>query len=278
MEPLCATRELQWRSYHVDTVPAVFVLCSRVVSFHVDCDLVLCAAASHDTQRLRIGVIEPKVSESLASMSLAATPDVRVFAITPASRRILELSGVWSAIQAHRAPAFDSMQIWDALGDGFVRFAAADAGEQHLGYIVENRVLQSALFDALRQLASTSAIDLLCPATVKSIIAPRQPVDLGILPPPELADGSSTTSVGDEFASVVLADGRVLRSRLIVGADGADSAVRKAANIGVSGWDYDQMGVVATVRTNRLHTTAWQRFLPSGPVAILPVSASLHTT
>ena len=76
---------------------------------------------------------------------------------------------------------------------------------------------------------------------------------------------------GDD-ASVTLDSGAKIHAKLIVAADGAQSRVRQAANIGTCGWDYDQRAVVATVRTSTAHSTAWQRFLPTGPVAILPVS------
>jgi ubiquinone biosynthesis monooxygenase Coq6 len=61
---------------------------------------------------------------------------------------------------------------------------------------------------------------------------------------------------------------------LVVAADGAQSRVRQAAAIGTWGWDYDQRGLVTTVRTDRMHSTAWQRFLPNGPVALLPLDGA----
>ena len=73
------------------------------------------------------------------------------------------------------------------------------------------------------------------------------------------------------LASISLASGEKLQSRLVVAADGSNSQIRSWANIGTSGWEYDQRAVVATIETKDKHSTAWQRFLPHGPVAILPL-------
>ncbi len=79
-------------------------------------------------------------------------------------------------------------------------------------------------------------------------------------------------SLAEDTAGMVLDSGRTLSARLIVAADGADSRVRAMAGIATQGWRYDQQGVVATVTPQRSHRdTAWQRFLPEGPLAFLPL-------
>jgi 2-octaprenylphenol hydroxylase len=79
-------------------------------------------------------------------------------------------------------------------------------------------------------------------------------------------------TLADEYAAVRLEDGREVRAVLVVGADGAGSASRRLAGIETSGWDYEQSALVTHVRTEHPHQhTAWQRFLPDGPIAFLPL-------
>jgi 2-polyprenyl-6-methoxyphenol hydroxylase-like FAD-dependent oxidoreductase len=244
-------------------------------------------------------VIEAKPPPRLADIAAIQEPDLRVFAITPASTRVFQAAGAWDLMASVRAPAFRNMQVWDALGPGYVRFDAGGAGAGALGHIVENRVLQSALYERLLGHAQTGRVELACPATITRIRLPATanepafpgPVgkyDTGWGPAAPSSAGSAGStqrpapgpgsSGGADvlpphaLAEVVLADGRTLRTRLLVGADGATSRVRDAARIGTWGWDYDQRGVVATIVTPEANDTAWQRFLPNGPVAVLPVS------
>ncbi len=175
--------------------------------------------------------------------------DVRVSAVTLASVSIFQAVGAWAAMQARAAPVRE-MRIVDAAGTGSIRFDAAEIGEPCLAYIIENRVIQAALIERLHRFTN---IHWVCPAEI---------ADFDIRP-----DGSTVT----------LADGRVLGARLIVGADGADSATRRAAGIDTQTLRLDQKGIVATIRIERPHAeTARQRFLPTGPLAFLPL-AEPHT-
>jgi 2-octaprenylphenol hydroxylase len=137
------------------------------------------------------------------------------------------------------------MFVWDGGGGGAIEFDADDIGVPFLGHIVENRVVQIAL---LERICADPAIDVISPAA---------------------AAGST---VEPEGVALRLEDGRALRTRLLVGADGRDSRVRAFAGIATRGWAYDQQALVATVATARHHEdTAWQRFLPGGPLAFLPL-------
>jgi len=170
--------------------------------------------------------------------------DLRVSALSRASQRILHHLGVWERMAQMRVSPYTDMQVWDAGGKGSIHFSAADIGEPDLGHIVENRVTQLALWERLSKLSN---VTLLCPARVSRL-------EFGTSP------------------NLWLDDGRSLQTRLIVGADGRDSQVRKLAGIGSRGWDYDQHAIVATVRPQQHHRfTAWQRFMPSGPLALLPI-------
>lgn len=171
--------------------------------------------------------------------------DNRVSALSRASQRLMEQAGAWSAVLAMRAAPYEAMQVWDATGSGWIRFEAADLGEPDLGHIVENRVLQLALLESLQ---SYPNLELLCPARLSHFELTKKQIQ------------------------VTLADGRNLTAQLLIGADGAQSAVRRLAALPYELLDYAQKALVCTAYTALPHgATAWQRFLPTGPVAFLPL-------
>jgi 2-octaprenylphenol hydroxylase len=172
--------------------------------------------------------------------------DPRVSALSRASQRLLTRLGVWGRILALGASPYRQMRVWDAVGGGSIQFDSADLGEPDLGHIVENRVTQLALWERLEQAPD---LTLVCPAAIA---------------------GMERTGAGTRL---MLADGRALEARLLVGADGRDSLVRELAGIPTQGWEYDQRAIVATVVPSGRHQeTAWQRFLPTGPLALLPLA------
>jgi 2-octaprenylphenol hydroxylase len=190
----------------------------------------------------RVALLEPEPPRRLREEET----DLRVSALSRASERILTAVGAWPAI-ALRAGAYVEMVVWDAAGtaDGSdaLRFSAAETGEPDLGHIAENARIQLALLDSpalgrvTRLQTRLKALD--CEA--------ERPV-------------------------LVLEDGRELSCELLVGADGGGSRTRELAGIGRAGWDYGQSAVVAHLVAERSHRdTAWQRFLPTGPVALLPL-------
>ncbi len=200
------------------------------------------ACALRDTP-LRVAVAERAAPElEWPAESLA----VRVSAITRASQRIFQHLDAWPRMRARRVSPYQEMFVWDAGGNGSIRFTAADLGEPDLGHIIENRVIQAALWEGLDDVAN---VERICPASLAAM------------------------QLHDDHAEVRLDDGRSLRVGLVVGADGANSKVLELAGISVAGWLYDQHALVANVRTELPHRdTAWQRFLPDGPLAFLPVN------
>ncbi len=174
----------------------------------------------------------------------AAAFEPRVSALSAASQRILERLDVWPGIAARRASAYCDMQVWDGSGTGSVHFSAASVHAESLGHIVENRVVQDALLERLHD----SNLGLLGNARLEQL---RRSGDGWLLK---------------------LADGRELRSSLLVAADGANSAVRRLAGCATREWDYLHHAIVTSVRCARPHqATAWQRFTDDGPLAFLPL-------
>ena len=185
-------------------------------------------------------------AQSPAKFDPKSEVDLRVFALSYASRRILQAVGAWETVAAARVSPYREMQVWDAGGKGSIHFDSADLGEPELGYIVENSLLQHALW---KQLVGKPHVTLLHPAKPESL------------------------TLGDESAILSLDLGGRLKARLVVAADGAASATRDLAGIGVVRESYGQRAVVAHVQTERPHqATAWQRFLATGPLAFLPLS------
>jgi 2-octaprenylphenol hydroxylase len=171
--------------------------------------------------------------------------DLRVSAISRASQRIFAAVGAWDGMTAWRVGPFREMDVWDAGGSGHIHFDSAAIGEPLLGWIIENRIIQTALLERARQFPN---VELYCPAT------------LGL------------ASVRETEVHMQLGDGRELCAHLLVGADGSNSRVRHWAGVDTGGWGYDQKAVVTTVGTEKPHEeTAWQRFLPTGPLAFLPL-------
>ena len=176
----------------------------------------------------------------------AGEVDLRVSALSRASQRILQRLGAWERIEALGASVYREMHVWDAVGGASIHFDAADLGQPDLGHIVENRVTRLALWELLEQ---APQVDLLCPAQLDALV------------------------IDDDRARVRLTDGRSLGAALVIGADGARSRVREILGIDTGGWAYDQRAIVANVEIGHWHReTAWQRFLPTGPLAFLPLA------
>lgn len=172
--------------------------------------------------------------------------DLRVSAITRASQHILDSLGAWSRIGSMRLSPFRDMHVWDATGDGVIHFDSAEIGEPCLGHIIENSAIQSALYDVCQEYENIYWHQAIKPEQLM-----RGQKDIGLQ----------------------LETGDILTASLIVGADGSNSWVRKTAEIDISSTDYKQAAVVATVKTELSHQeTAWQRFLPTGPLAFLPLT------
>ena len=171
--------------------------------------------------------------------------DLRVVGLAPSSIQLLDDMDVWTFIREARSSAYSHMHVWDAESGASISFDAASEDRQQLGYIVENNLVQWTLWQALE----AAGVQRLCPSQVLAFEAREDRIQL------ELDDGQS------------------LNAGLLVAADGAASPLRQLAGIGTRGRDYEQSAVVAHLQTERPHeNTAWQRFLPAGPLALLPLA------
>jgi len=168
--------------------------------------------------------------------------DPRVYALSPASIRLLQQLDVWPAIAAARHGPYHAMQVWHNVPANALRF---DATPGHtLGSIVEHGLLNAALWAQVGDWQRLSRVQI-----------------------------SEARCSEDEGAEVTLTDGRRLRARLLVIADGPDSPLRGQLGIDSLGWDYAQRALVAHVATEMPHgSIARQRFLPTGPLALLPLA------
>ena len=204
----------------------------------------LAHAVRGDRAPLRIAVLEPRRPAPLAP---DAPMELRVSAYSRASERILRAAGAWETIAAGRISPYERMRVWHesvapTASDALV-FDAAEVGEPNLGYIIETRLVQHALLEAAEALGVSV-----------------------------LQGELASLSIGEDHVHIETTNG-ALKTKLVVGADGAQSAVRAAVGLTAETSAYQQTAIVATVATARSHeNTAWQRFLRTGTLAFLPLS------
>ncbi|PIJ48784.1 2-octaprenyl-3-methyl-6-methoxy-1,4-benzoquinol hydroxylase [Erwinia sp. OLTSP20] len=171
-------------------------------------------------------------------------PDLRISAIGVASVDLLRTLAVWPLVASMRAYPYNRLETWE-WESARLTFDADSLGLPVLGYMVENNVLQRALWQRLDQLR----VKVLAPASVAQL-SRHEPGWL-----------------------LTLADGSQLQARLVIAADGANSRVRQLAGIGIQGWQYAQSCMLINVKCEQSPGMAtWQQFTPEGPRALLPLS------
>ena len=188
-----------------------------------------------------VALLEHQAPQAFEAQS---PPDLRISAIGCTSVGLLKQLGAWQAVLAMRCAPYRRLETWE-WESSRVAFDAASLGLPELGFMVENRILQLALWQRLEQCPNLA---LCCPARLQSL-----------------------QRVGEHW-QLTLDGAETLEARLVVGADGAQSQVRNLAGIGTNGWQYRQSCMLITVETGEpQQDVTWQRFFPSGPRAFLPL-------
>jgi 2-octaprenyl-6-methoxyphenol hydroxylase len=218
-----------------------------------DCDILIAGgglngltlALALGQRRFRVVVIDPQPSEVRAAPGF----DGRAYALAAASRRMLAAIGLWDALapeaQEIRAIKVSDGRAGEGAGPGWLHFDGAEIEDGPMGHMVEDRHLRPAL---LARLAATPGVTHLP------------------------GDRVVAQAAGPAGVTVTLASGRRLRGRLLAGCDGRGSGTAERAGIGRDGWSYGQTAIVCAVDHALPHDgIAHQFFMPSGPLAILPL-------
>lgn len=194
----------------------------------------------------RVALLAPDLARSLVPSRADAPCDLRVVALARSARNVLSSAGAWARMPAARICAYERMRIWHqslpADGAATLVFDAAEIAEPELGLIVEQRCITEAALNSFREAGGT------------------------------LIQGALLGIDIQQHAALVHSDAGTHSARLLVGADGVRSLVREQLQIPVRRHAYGQTAIVATLASARPHQhTAWQRFLDTGPVALLPL-------
>lgn len=191
---------------------------------------------------LDVALIEPQAPPPPLAADIW---DSRIYAISPGNAGFLDSLGVWSRLDVQRVQRVEAMSICGDAPAGRLEFSAYEAGLRELAYIVEGSVLQRALRAAI---VDTGQVRMACSARASSL------------------------QVAADAAQVTLADGEQILAQVVIGTDGGDSWVRRAAGITARVSDYHQLGVVANFETEKNHGgTAFQWFRADGVLALLPL-------
>ena len=217
-------------------------------SFNFDCDLAIVGggivgttlAAALKDSGLKIILIEARSLE-------ATTAKTQAYAFSPLSSRIYEGIGVWHDIVPHIGK-YQHISLTDADYSQRVKFETKDLPGEHLGYVAQHNVVITALH---QYLTDCSNVSWLCPAEVVNVVRDRHRSILEVR---------------------VNGEQRLIKTKLVVGADGARSRIRSLAGIKTRGWKYWQSCVAFTIKhTASDNNTAFERFWPSGPMGVLPL-------
>ncbi|MGS2719679.1 FAD-dependent monooxygenase [Paraglaciecola aestuariivivens] len=189
---------------------------------------------------LSIAIVESNPSQGLPNDE----PQLRISALTLATENIMRNLGVWQNLDASRLSVYKNMQVRDQDSFAKIEFSAEQVAQDSLGFIVENQNLRHALW---QQVEKSSQIEIISAKILQ-------------------------LSVGQQECFITLDNQLHISARLVIGADGANSIVKKQAKLPQTFWDYDQKAIVATVKTTEPHhNVARQIFTPTGPLAFIPL-------
>ncbi|UDG81404.1 2-octaprenylphenol hydroxylase [Candidatus Profftia lariciata] len=191
---------------------------------------------------LNIALIEENISNI---QGINPNSILRVSTINIASECILKHLDVWQDIIALRTNSYQTMEVWDSDSFGSIMFNAEEYGYTHLGHIIENSIIQRTLWNKVKKQLN---VDIITPASIKQI------------------------KWGDNEALVILNNEQIITARLVIGIDGAQSWLRKHADIPLTFWEYGHKALVATIKTEQQHNNcARQIFHSNSILAFLPL-------
>lgn len=206
---------------------------------------------------LALALADTLASRGRRVVLLEATPpdtgnspsfDGRTSALSNGSRRILTALGLWDEVAPQAAP-ISRIHVSDRGRFGAARIDASEQGLPAMGYVVPNRALGAAVW---KRLQNHPGVELRAPCRVVGLQREAAQVNL------------------------LLADGATLAARLVVAADGAQSAVREAAGVAATAEDYGQVALITQIAAGKAHEgVAYERFTTSGPIAVLPLPPAL---
>lgn len=203
---------------------------------------------------ITVALIEPNIAQQPPEVISGCSEfDLRVSAVTAQSEALLTKLGAWQLIPQARKSPYQGMTVWDAEGTGEVNFHANDLHVPCLGTIVENREIVWALQAKVEQAGNITVI----------------------------RDYASHIDNQDEngLTPIFLKSGNTLLTELLVGADGALSRIKQWGEFASNEWDYEHHALVASIEIEEDHqATAWQRFRPEGPLALLPLATENSKT
>lgn len=214
--------------------------------------LAVSLATNPITSALRIALIDSNKIQS-SSDKLSEIPNIRVSSITTYNAAQYKSMGVWNLLK--RINEFNRMYVNECYNNqSHIEWLAEQCNTDVLGYIVENNILTDALYDRIYSMKSNNSCNI------------------------DLYDNITINKIGHSYKSIIpntypvirYNNDELLSCKLLVGADGPNSLVKQFAQISSVGYHYNQHAVVATVKLAKSHHTAYQRFLPNGPVALLP--------
>ncbi|KAI9560575.1 hypothetical protein GHT06_011523 [Daphnia sinensis] len=242
----CLTRSLRYNHSPASGHYDIIISGGGMVGFAMACSL----GRNDRLKNKRILLLE---SSNYKELNLTAY-NLRVCALNLNSKLLLESLGAWQHIVNARCSPVKKMQVWDACSDALITFGRADLSEE-IAWIVENNVIQDSL---MKELQHKNQVDVQYQSKVIHYRLPNH---------------------ADDAVQVTLENGSHFTTDLIIGADGYNSGLRQAMKTQYITHNYNQMAVVATLRISESteNVTAWQKFLPSGPIALLPLSTGLSS-
>lgn len=209
----------------------------------------LSAALALSQKGLSVAVVEKQSQQQLRLDLQSADSqeyDLRVSAISPASQQFLGRLGIWEKAARQRSCDYQRMLVWHQQGRSQMEFDCGELALPDLGCIMENRILQQVMIDALLHSANVT------------LLFGQRVADL---------------NQGDSSVELTTDQGEMIRANLLISADGRNSMIHSLYNVPLWRGDYQQQAIVANLSTEKPHqNTAWQRFLTTGPLAFLPLS------